>query len=153
MSSSSGSSSSCSFSVLELDSRIFCGDGEDGVWEGLQISRIQVIITLKYSQGINNTKQAIAIRYPIIKCGHRSAKHRSVSSFCYEVMKSAVALWDAAGLVLRSLCPGNFSLWWVGEENSGFAYANGPPSFFLLFFLKSLCKQIRKLHKQFSFFC
>jgi hypothetical protein len=70
-----------------------------------------------------------------------------------EVIKSAVALWDAACLVSRSLCPGNFSLWWVGEENSGFAYANGPPSFFLLFFLKSLFKQIRKLHKQFSFFC
>ena len=66
MSSSSGSSSSCSSSVLELDSRIFCGDGdgEDGVSEGLQISRIQVTIKLKYSQGINNTKQAIAIRYP-----------------------------------------------------------------------------------------
>ena len=53
-------------------------------------------------------------------------------------MKSAVALWDAACLVSRSLCPENFSLWWVGDENSGFAYANGPPSFFLLFFLKSL---------------
>ena len=87
MSSSSGSSSSssCSSSMLELDSRIFCGDGEDGVWEGLQISRIQVTITLKYSQGINNTKQAIARKYPIIKCGHRSAKHRSVSSFRYEI--------------------------------------------------------------------
>ena len=81
MSSSSGSSSSCSSSVLELDSRIFCGDGE----EGLRISCIQVIITLKYSQGINNTKQAIARKYPIIKCGHRSAKHRSVSSFRYEI--------------------------------------------------------------------
>nr|DAO45205.1 MAG TPA: hypothetical protein [Caudoviricetes sp.] len=63
------------------------------------------------------------------QCGHRSAKHRPVSSFRYEIMKSAVALWDAACLVSRSLCPENFSLWWVGEENSGFAYANGPPSF------------------------
>ena len=125
MSSSSDSSSSCSSSVtVELDSRVFCGDAD-----GLRISCIQVMTTLKYSQGINNTKQAIARKYPIIKCGHRSVKHRSVSSFRYEVMKSAVALWDAARLISRSLCPGNFSLWWVGEENSGFAYANGPSSF------------------------
>lgn len=86
------------------------------------------------------------------QCGHRSAKHRSVSSFHYEDSATIAALWDAAGLVSRPLCLGNFSLWWVGEENSGFAYANGPPSFFLLFFLKSLFKQTDKLHKQFSFF-
>ena len=120
MSSSSDSSSSCSSSVtVELDSRVFCGDAD-----GLRISCIQVMTTLKYSQGINNTKQAIVRKYPIIKCGHRS-----VSSFRYEDSATTAALWDAARLISRPLCPGNFSLWWVGEENSGFAYANGPSSF------------------------
>lgn len=114
-------------------------------WERGLIMRGLIIVTmeevinisqrLKYhSRYHHNNKPEYCDGYKHChQCGHRSVKHRSVSSFRYEVMKSAVALWDAARLVSRSLCPGNFSLWWVGEENSGFAYANGPPSFFLLF--------------------